>query len=234
MKAFCVAVLVLNFISVCQSSSVACERYLKTADREQDLTGKWYLIAMSSNSCWATAFSVLPFGIYVNITAMEEANIYESTFSLKMFGQCKNLTSKIHYEKSTITEIDSKGAKSDNVMILLKRRCHDCIVIKGDGFTDILVLLSKRMSITDDEMEAFEIQAECRYLYKPQIFGSDHDFENCTVDDGKTEYASSEIPHMRQAVLNIFSQVFTCAQDRVLYYPRAAFRWVQSTWSNLW
>lgn len=30
------------------------------------------------------------------------------------------------------------------------------------------------MSITDDEMEAFEIQAECRYLYKPQIFGSDH------------------------------------------------------------
>lgn len=34
-------------------------------------------------------------------------------------------------------------AKSDNVMILLQRRCHDCIVIKGDGFTDILVLLSK-------------------------------------------------------------------------------------------
>lgn len=30
------------------------------------------------------------------------------------------------------------------------------------------------MSITDDEMEPFEIQAECRYLYKPQIFGSDH------------------------------------------------------------
>lgn len=48
------------------------------------LTGKWYLIAMSSNSCWATAFSVLPFGVYVNITAMEEANIYEATFSLKM------------------------------------------------------------------------------------------------------------------------------------------------------
>lgn len=45
------------------------------------LTGKWYLIAMSSNSCWATAFSVLPFGVYVNITAMEEANIYEATFS---------------------------------------------------------------------------------------------------------------------------------------------------------
>lgn len=48
------------------------------------LTGKWYLIAMSSNSCWATAFSVLPFGVYVNIMAMEEANIYEATFSLKM------------------------------------------------------------------------------------------------------------------------------------------------------
>lgn len=48
------------------------------------LTGKWYLIAVSSNSCWATAFSVLPFGVYVNIMAMEEANIYEATFSLKM------------------------------------------------------------------------------------------------------------------------------------------------------
>lgn len=48
------------------------------------LTGKWYFIAVSSNSCWATVFSVLPFGAYVNITAMEEANIYEATVSLKM------------------------------------------------------------------------------------------------------------------------------------------------------
>lgn len=48
------------------------------------LTGKWYFIAVSSNSCWATVFSVLPVGAYVNITAMEEANIYEATVSLKM------------------------------------------------------------------------------------------------------------------------------------------------------
>ncbi|XP_031594693.1 uncharacterized protein LOC116319485 [Oreochromis aureus] len=234
MKAFCVAVLVLNFISVCQPASVACERYLKTADSDQDLTGKWYVIAMSSNSCWATAFSVLPFSTSVDIAAMEKANIYEATFSVKMFGQCKNLTAKLHYGNSTVTEIDSTGAKRDNVMILLQRRCHDCIVMKSDGYIEILVLLSKRTSITADEMEAFEIQADCRYLYKPQIFGSDHDYENCTVDDGKTEYASSEIPDMQQAVLNMFSQVFTCVQDRVLYYPRAAFQWVQTTWSNLW
>ncbi|WP_205684512.1 hypothetical protein, partial [Acinetobacter baumannii] len=63
--------------------------------------------------------------------------------------------------------------------------------MKSDGYIEILVLLSKRTSITADEMEAFEIQADCRSLYKPQIFGSDHDYENCTVGDGKTDYASA-------------------------------------------
>ncbi|CAI5686865.1 uncharacterized protein LOC109202226 isoform X1 [Oreochromis niloticus] len=233
MKAFCAAVLVLNFISVCQPASVACKSYLKKAKNVQDLTGKWYAIAMSSNSCWNIGPPLLSSDM--DITAVEKANTFEATITMKMYGQCKNQTTQFHYGNSTISVVNSTDGEDDDIFVFLEKTCRDYVVIKSDDFTDILVLLSRRTSITADEMEAFERQTKCHNLYKPQVFDSDHDYENCpTFEDEKPKLTNSEMLRIHQGWRNMFSQLFTCVQDRVLYYPRAAFQWVQSTWSNLW
>lgn len=48
------------------------------------LSGKWYVIAMSSNSCWAAVMTVLPWSMYVDITAMGKPNLYQATIFAQM------------------------------------------------------------------------------------------------------------------------------------------------------
>ncbi|KAL3978678.1 hypothetical protein ACER0C_019740 [Sarotherodon galilaeus] len=150
MKAFCAPVLVLNFISVCQPASVACKSYLKKAKNDQDLTEKWYAIAMSSNSCWNIGPPLLSSDM--DITAVEKANTFEATITMKMYGRCKNQTTQFHYGNSTISVVNSTDGEDDDIFVILQKTCRDCVVIKSDGFTDILVLLSKEPDRCDKKI----------------------------------------------------------------------------------
>ncbi|XP_041837338.1 uncharacterized protein LOC121637323 isoform X3 [Melanotaenia boesemani] len=234
MKTVCVAAVLLSLISVCQPAPLECKNLTKTVDQGSDVLGRWYIIGVSTTYCWLQAIfnSIVAPSFLVDVTATERQHYYDVNVTLKS-SYCDSETLQLFYAVNSMYNTD--GQKTDLKMeekgVLLQSGCPDCLVISGDNDAGIIAILSRRPVITADELQEFEKQAECLGFYKPQIFGSDHDLGNC----GNTDFESPEVASVfPQRLKNMFSELFTCTTDSVLYYPRSAFRWVQQTWASLW
>ncbi|XP_041837341.1 uncharacterized protein LOC121637324 isoform X3 [Melanotaenia boesemani] len=233
MKTVCVAAVLLSLISVCQPAPLECKNLTKTVDQGSDVLGRWYIIGMSTTYCWLPVLfnSLLVPSFHVDFTPTERQHYYDVNVTLKSFTFCDSETFQLFYAVNSMYNTD--GQKTDLKMeekgVLLQSGCPDCLVISEENDTEIIVLLSRRPVITADELQEFEKQAKCLGFYKPQIFGSDHG--NC----GNTDFESPDVaPVVEQRLKNMFSELFTCTTDSVLYYPHAAFKWVQQTWASLW
>ncbi|XP_040888879.1 uncharacterized protein LOC121178668 [Toxotes jaculatrix] len=234
-KTLCVAVVVLSLTSVCQPASLACETLLKPIDKGPDLSGIWYFIAMSSNTCLPPVLlsTVIWPSVAVDITSTATPNIYDANFKMKMYGVCNNSTFPIFYGNNTVSEVGSYNAQKPKLAMLLQSGCPDCLIVKDDSFVSHLVLFSRRQIVTAAELKEFETQADCLGWYKPQLLNTDHDYENCTAQTGDdididTHASAAKI------LKNMFSAPFRCLSEKVLYYPRSAFAWAQQTWNSLW
>ncbi|XP_074497294.1 uncharacterized protein LOC141771177 isoform X2 [Sebastes fasciatus] len=122
MKTLCVAAVVLSLTSVCQPASLACEKLLKPVDKGPDVSGSWYIIAVATESCWATTLlnSVFWPSIEVIITSMSTPNLYSSKFKFKMYGYCENETEEFLYENNNLYEVDSNSRRENVTAAELK------------------------------------------------------------------------------------------------------------------
>ncbi|XP_035518385.1 uncharacterized protein LOC118328648 [Morone saxatilis] len=182
MKILCVAVVVLSLTSVCQPASLACERLLKTETRNPDLTGRWRYVALSSEMCPIRTLmeSVFRPAIEINITSEVTPNVYSVGVKIQIPGMCVN---KLNFSTFIYENNAVRGATNAPPVILLQSGCPDCIVLQNDAIHS-LIILSRRQTVTAAEMKEFETQAKCLGLPEPQLFMSDHVYENCpTTED---------------------------------------------------
>ncbi|GLD63038.1 uncharacterized protein AKAME5_001469200 [Lates japonicus] len=144
MKTLCVAVVVLSLTSVSQSASLACERLLKPVDKGPDLSGRWYVKAMSSDICVAPVVYTLWPSIAVDITSKDIPNIYQFDFKMNMYGYCHNHSSTLFFDgTNTIFDVESNNAPTNVQNVLLQSGCPDCLVMKGWTTINTLMLYSK-------------------------------------------------------------------------------------------
>ncbi|XP_068568576.1 uncharacterized protein [Cebidichthys violaceus] len=233
MKTLCVAaVVVLSLTSVCQAASLACEKLLKPVDNDPDLRGSWYLIAISSQSCWVSTVvsSVLWPSIEVNVTSKDTRNIYTAEYKYKFYGYCETDSEDYLYENNTLFDVNVNSTPLGQPDELLQSGCPDCFVVKDDY--SILFLFSRRQNVTDAELKEFESQADCLGWSKPQVFNSDHDHTNClSVEDGD-EDMSRLSSLIFERMKNTYTVQLKCFTETFYSLPDTAFKWTQQSWSN--
>ncbi|XP_044071161.1 uncharacterized protein LOC122884814 [Siniperca chuatsi] len=236
MKTLCVAVVVLSLTSVCQPVSLACEKLLKPEDKGPDLSGIWYFIAMSSQSCWVpTLLNTVAWpSVRVNITSKDTPNIYNARHDIKIYGYCSNYSDTFLYQNNAMFDVDSDNAPSGEQEVLLQTGCPDCHVVKSDEFAGILVLFSRRKTVTAAELKEFETQTECLGWSKPQVFNSDHNYENCPLIDDDNIDASGLPTKFFQRLKNTYTEPLKCLAENLLYYPSVAYNWAQQGLANIW
>ncbi|XP_022597879.1 uncharacterized protein LOC111219473 [Seriola dumerili] len=227
MKTLCVAVVVLSLTSVCQAASLACEQLLKPVDK--DISGRWYLIAMSSNACIFKGFlnAFLWPSFAMDIIATDTSNIYDANFRFGMYGICQNSSAFFYQNGSTFDNNDRK----EKLFGLLQSGCPDCLVTKAGDVYYILLLWSKRKNVTAAEMKEFETQTNCLGGDKPEVLKTYEGNENCT-HEGDLDFDNPEIWSMHSQRLN--NMLHQCFTDTVNYYYSSVKDWVQNTWNDLW
>lgn len=230
MKTLCVAVVVLSLLRGCQPASLTCETLKKPLDTSPDFPGRWYFIAISFNGCLMSAiWSFFESSLLIDLSSTDKLNSYDGRYGIKMLGHCKNTTGSFLLQNSTIRETE----QDVEIGVLLQTGCRDCIVVKTGKPT--LMLFSRRINITTEEMSEFQKQAECLGLNTLKLFNTDHDRENCIPFDDRETRESPELELLvEQRLKNMFRVFNTCVKDNFLYYPRAAYEWVQQKWANLW
>ncbi|XP_074497286.1 uncharacterized protein LOC141771177 isoform X1 [Sebastes fasciatus] len=231
MKTLCVAAVVLSLTSVCQPASLACEKLLKPVDKGPDVSGSWYIIAVATESCWATTLlnSVFWPSIEVIITSMSTPNLYSSKFKFKMYGYCENETEEFLYENNNLYEVDSNNAPTGNPDVLLQSGCPDCMAVKRED-KDVIssfLLFSRRENVTAAELKEFESQAECLGWSKPQVLNSDHDDENCPPLDDVDMENMRIYSMIFQRMKNTYSVQLNCLSETFFYYRNMAYEWVK-------
>ncbi|KAK5933647.1 hypothetical protein CgunFtcFv8_014110 [Champsocephalus gunnari] len=234
MKTLCVAALVLSLSSVCQPAPLACEKLLQPVDKAPDLSGRWYMIAISSSCILQLVSRVLLPSVHMEVTSKETPNVFDYLIKLKMHGLCSNETAQLLQENNKLFDVDSNNTADGEPDLLLQTGCSDCIITKGDSVLNVLILFSRRTNITAAELKEFETQAECLGLTKPQLLDSDHDFTNCLSNEDE-EAVASLFRTIQQRLNDNFAISLKCiASESSLYYPKAAFEWAQETWASLW
>ncbi|XP_071350722.1 uncharacterized protein [Trachinotus anak] len=234
MKTLCVAVVVLSLTSVCQPALLACKQLLKPVDRDPDFSGRWYVIAVASNTCLLPGLlnAVFSPSIALDITSSNTPNVYNVSILSKWHGYCDNDTSSFFYGNNTLFDADNNNDTSDELSELLQSGCPDCVVTKGGDTFTILMLLSRRKTVTAAEMKEFATQTECLGWYKPEVLSTDHEYENCnSLEDDDFDFDIPEIWNMVSQRLD--SVLLNCILERLLYYCKVAFGWFQQMWNIL-
>ncbi|XP_072237838.1 uncharacterized protein [Leuresthes tenuis] len=226
MRTLCVAVIVLSLISVCQPASLTCNKLVKPVEKGPDLSGRWYKQAFSRMSCLSsTLFDIIFWAsLAVDISSKDTPNVYDGNLKMKMYGYCFNESKPFFYNNSYINDIDSNDVPTGDPHVLLQTSCPDCIVVKANDDSDVLVLLSRRKVVTEAELKEFETQTECFGWSKPQMFNSDHDFESClfidedATEDEATVAADTFIFKIYERLTSKYQNILKCIKDSLLYY----------------
>ncbi|KAK2861820.1 hypothetical protein Q5P01_001353 [Channa striata] len=226
----CVAVVVLSLISACQPAP-ACDRLLKPLDKSPDLSGSWFVIAMSSDVCLIPALfnSLFWPSIAVDVTPQATPKIYEAKFKFKINRCCAKDPQPFFFENNTMFDVDSNKAPTGDPDVLLQSGCPDCLVVKMDDSHNLFLLLSKRQNVTAAELAEFESQADCLGWFKPHVLNTDHDYENCNRTD---DAALNDMIHQR--LKHAFAAPVNCMVEKFLYYPNVAYTWAQQKWNTFW
>ncbi|XP_041639359.1 uncharacterized protein LOC121507212 [Cheilinus undulatus] len=176
MKTLCVAVIVLSLSSVCQHAPLD--------DQSPDLTGKWNLVAISSDVClfqaYVSAFSLPSFA--VDIVAEDEPHFYNATVQMKVYGLCMEMSGTVFYKNSKTFAVDRNNTPNEmpGSTVILQDGCDDCRVFKKEDVPNTFLLFSRRQNIDEPQLEEFSKHAVAGGASKPLGMSLDYDFENCT------------------------------------------------------
>ncbi|XP_069547157.1 uncharacterized protein [Brachyistius frenatus] len=228
MKSLCVAAVVLSLISVCQPASLACEQLVKPVDQGPDLSGRWYVIATSTELCLTSTLLNAVFwpSIAADITSKDIPNIYSANIWIKVYGYCNIKSQPFFYANKTFLDVNSNNTPTGEGDVLLQTGCPDCLVLKGDTVAK-LKFLSRRQVITAAELKEFEMQAECLGWSKPEVFNSDHDYDNCkTIDDVSDDEATAVLETIRS---KMFSRVKSMIHNLIKCIIEAFLSYFNST-----
>ncbi|XP_061584411.1 uncharacterized protein LOC133449290 [Cololabis saira] len=213
MKILFVAVM-SSLISACQPAPLTCEQLLKPVDKGPVITGKWYYIALATETCLpSTLFSsLLSPSLTADVTSKDTANVFAARTYVKMFGHCYNESEAIFYDNNKMFDVDKNNAPTGEPDIVLQTSCPDCLVVKSADVLDTVVFLSRRSVVTDAELREFAIQAKCLGWSKPEVLGTDHDYVNCKeldMDGDLTEDQST-------AMLQFFAEKMQQSRQKII------------------
>ncbi|XP_030288051.1 uncharacterized protein LOC115590783 [Sparus aurata] len=193
MRFICVAVAVLGLLSVGQSAPVtSCESLTQTLDvTKEQVLGKWIVVAESTGIQKVEALKREFLESYwLKVTAIEDSDAIAVITSVKVFGICFTAALKMTLENGTfqivlpnVTQRHTHPSGSVPTMNFLKTGCSDCLLFRTKQLMfgrelSGLQLLSKRRSVTADELGDLKKQAECLKLLQPFRFNSEADL--CT------------------------------------------------------
>ncbi|XP_028301832.1 uncharacterized protein LOC114462926 [Gouania willdenowi] len=220
MKIVCVAVVALSLISGCCSAPLACEKLMKPIEGIPDVSGRWYIIGLSTSLCLPSTLinAVLWPSITVDFVSKGTPDLYKSTTNVKMYGFCHNETLPLLIKGNYMTEVDENDAPKGDSMSLLQTGCPDCFVATGNDFIHSLMIASRRKNITAAELDEFEMQAKCLSLSKPQYMNTDFDFEDCKSFDNTTDEEDIIIlAKIHERVSSMCHLIIKCIIEAILY-----------------
>lgn len=225
---------------MCQAASLACNELLRPVDTAPDLTGRWYVIAISSDTCLVPA-AVNAFlwpSVAFDISSAQTPNIYEAAAKIKMYGYCANESESFFYDKSHFFDLDKNNAPTGEPDVLLTTGCPDCLIIKFKEVVDAVLYLSKRQAVTTTELAEFGAQAQCLGWYKPQVFNSDHDYTNCKsfddIDDDDDDDHSATAKLIYQRWKTSYKIPFECFCEKGLSSVASVLEWIENAWKSLY
>ncbi|XP_067361950.1 uncharacterized protein [Channa argus] len=230
MKTLCIAAVVLSLTSVCQPASLDCDNLLKPVDKSPDLSGRWFIIAMSSEICMIPALlnSLMFPSIAVDITAQAKPNIYETTVRFKLYDHCAAESETVLFERNIMFEVDSNHSLAGSADVLLQTGCPDCLVLKGNDTFEVLLLLSRRQNVTDAELKEFRMQVKCLDWAEAEILNTDHDYKNCkSLDDDSDVDFSALWSMMSERLKNSFKTPLKCITKDISGFINAIYEIIQ-------
>ncbi|XP_036952254.1 uncharacterized protein LOC119018574 [Acanthopagrus latus] len=187
------AVALLGLLSVGQSAPVtSCESLTQTLDiTKEQVLGKW-IVAAESTSFQKAEDLKKEFleNYWLKVTAIDNSDAVAVITSVKAFGICFTAALKMTLENGTfqivlpnVTRRHTDPSGSIPTMNFVKTGCSDCLLFRTKQLVlgrelSGLQLLSKRRSVTADELGDLKKQAECLNLLQPFRFNSESDL--CT------------------------------------------------------
>ncbi|KAJ0064436.1 hypothetical protein NL108_006478 [Boleophthalmus pectinirostris] len=162
----------MRFSSVLLFLALASVSRSAPTAQHQDYSGHWFLQAMSTKSCIAApAMSLFQWmTVVMDVRTMDQKDIYEVNSTIKMSEFCKD-----HHRVTNISE-------GGDVNIQPQTYCSDCAIV-GAGDNSMLILVSRRESVTMTEFRNFQIKASALNLTNPFLFNKDYDKTNCKDPD---------------------------------------------------
>ncbi|XP_028301552.1 uncharacterized protein LOC114462776 [Gouania willdenowi] len=225
MKIVCVAVVALSLISGCCSAPLACEKLMKPIERIPDVSGRWYIIGLSTALCLPSTLinAVIWPSFTFDFASKGRPDIYISTTNVKMYGFCHNETSPLLIKGNSMIEVDENDAPTGDSLSLLQTGCPDCFVVTGNDLLHYLLIASRRKNITAAELDEFEMQAKCLSLSKPQYMNTDFDFEDCKSLDNTTDEEDTIIlAKIHERVSSMSHLIIKCIIEAILYLVEKA------------
>ncbi|XP_020792543.1 uncharacterized protein LOC110171191 isoform X2 [Boleophthalmus pectinirostris] len=221
MKALC-AVLCLGLLSVCRAAPLTCDQLLMvTQHHDLNFAGKWYVHAVSTDSCAISSFlnTFMKPSVVLDAVYKEAPNSYEVTTTLKTLSYCMNETESVSFDKTSVT---TQNGNKYETYHLLHSSCSDCTVWKMDGLVKVLLLYSRKTTIDAADLKEFETQAACLNLPQPLQFNNDYDVSNCKdIEESPTD---EETTILAQRLEKFLSELVEC----LVQYIRS---WVMSSFS---
>ncbi|XP_008407152.1 uncharacterized protein LOC103464676 [Poecilia reticulata] len=220
MKTLWVAV-VLSFVSVGQPAPLTCDKLAKPVEKRPDLSGRWHYIAVSTEVCLPALLinNIFWPSIAVDITHKGTPNLYAATVKGKMYGFCINETEDFFQETNKLFEVNSENAPVGEPDVVLQTSCSDCIVLKSNDTLSTVSLLSRRTTITEEELKEFEMQVQCVRFSKPQVLNADQDYDSCQdIDDITEDQSRTFLLQVIERVRSSHQSILKCFVDMLLSY----------------
>ncbi|XP_054906329.1 uncharacterized protein LOC129372826 [Poeciliopsis prolifica] len=220
MKTLWVAV-VLSFVSVGQPAPLTCDNLAKPVEKRPDLSGRWYYIAVSTEVCLPALLLNSMFwpSLAIDVTYKDTPNLYAAVIKAKMHGVCFNETEDFFQENNKLFEVNSENAPVGEPDVLLQTSCSDCIVVKSIDTLNNILLLSRRTTVTEEELKEFELQVQCLHFSKPQVLNADQDYDNCKdIDNISEDQSLTFLLQVFERVKSTHQSILKCLVDTLLSY----------------
>ncbi|XP_029002185.1 uncharacterized protein LOC114853226 [Betta splendens] len=194
----------LIFLSVGRSAPVTvCESLTQTLQiRRDDLLGKWFLIAESTNIMgYQLLTNELVDNSWANFVAESEDDGLKAHIHLKMLGSC--FSASLFY--SLVNNSITMERPYHSTGVMLNTGCPDCLVFSfkftfGRNSHAGVQLLSRRSEVTADQLQEFKQQVECLSLPSPAVLDAKKGF--CP---DKSEAHETKITDLTDAMNNMGS-----------------------------
>ncbi|XP_072308407.1 uncharacterized protein [Eucyclogobius newberryi] len=202
MKAVC-TVLCLGLLSVCGAAPLTtCDQLITTGDRGVDFSGRWYLHALSTDSCVLSSVwhTFLKPSLALDVVYQETQKSYEVVTTIKIQTACENDTRSYIFDNTSFTL-----SHEEESYHLLPSDCTDCIIWKIESFYKAIFLYSRKTTIDPADLKEFETRAACLGLPKPRVVDTDYDFGHCK--DFEEEEHGIFLQRMKDSVVEMIECV---------------------------